>query len=384
MNQININGKAYMILQGIGQGSFGTVVKAQDLSNNQIVAIKIQNKINNNELLLINKFLGRNFKNLVNIFDFEIQQNRIFIVMELGLQSLQDKISISKIQLKEVRYLMKQIANGIDELHSLNIAHRDLKPENILIFTKQDQDKTQEIYKICDFGTSKDYTNIQTPYIGTPYYLAPEQLALYNNNQPQEYKESVDIWAFGALMFELFTGSPLFNGSSVQDIYFQIKTLQIEKQLQKLQLEDEYKQLILKMLQRDPQQRISIKEIKNKLSKINNQQIFKIPPSKNIQRAMLFNRQNQQQNYKPIMQEIPTKLSQDKQINYFQNFKKQNQEVNLQQPLFQNNQSIQHQNNLIPKVNINQVPIFQDRRGRTPNQNDRVQQRQVFLSRPPQ
>ena len=72
---------------------------------------------------------------------------------------------------------MKEIANGIKELHSIGLTHRDIKPENILIkILKCENGVEQQVYKLCDFGTIKDSKNMITQKLGTPYYIAPEQL----------------------------------------------------------------------------------------------------------------------------------------------------------------------------------------------------------------
>ena len=88
-------------------------------------------------------------------------------------------------------------------MHSLGICHRDLKPENILL-------RDGEV-KICDVGSSKviDLSDkkINTPYIVSRFYRAPE-LILANNN----YDLSIDIWATGCIIFELFTKEPIFTG----------------------------------------------------------------------------------------------------------------------------------------------------------------------------
>ncbi|CAD8137191.1 unnamed protein product [Paramecium octaurelia] len=347
MQTIFINKKSYLLMDTIGKGSFGTVYKAEDQSNKKLVAIKIQQYISENEFNLIRTFLGKEFKNLVNVFDYQIQQNQIFIVMELGLKSLQNKISHTMVTPKEARYVMKQIANGINELHSLGIVHRDLKPENILIFTLEDQGRTQEVYKICDFGTTKDIQKIKTPCVGTPYYLAPEQLAqIPLQNQQATYDQSVDIWAFGALMYELFTGSPLFNGRAIPDIHKKIKTLEIEQEIRRLQLlEDKYKELLINMLQRDPKKRITIENIKKELSEIAPQNLV----NKNVQiqrinvPAILLN----QQAFQKEGIRIPNDSRNQQQLN-----------INQTQSRFQDNKLIEFSK--IAQPGIQQKPFQQN------------------------
>lgn len=77
---------------------------------------------------------GKNFRNLINVYDFTRDENSNYlIIMEYCTESLFDRLNKSKIKPDEIRFIMKEIANGIKELHDLKLAHRDIKPENILI-----------------------------------------------------------------------------------------------------------------------------------------------------------------------------------------------------------------------------------------------------------
>jgi serine/threonine protein kinase len=89
-------------------------------------------------------------------------------------------------------------------MHSLGISHRDLKPENILL-------KDQDI-RICDVGSSKileQVTKLNTPYVVSRYYRAPELILACN-----KYDFSIDIWAVGCILFELLVKTPMFPGDS--------------------------------------------------------------------------------------------------------------------------------------------------------------------------
>nr|CAD7263286.1 unnamed protein product [Timema shepardi] len=99
-----------------------------------------------------------------------------------------------------------QILSGVDFLHSHRIIHRDLKPQNILV-------TNTGIVKLADFGLAKtyDFEMRLTSVVVTLWYRAPEVLL------GQPYATSVDIWACGCIMAELFRRAPLFNGSSEGD-----------------------------------------------------------------------------------------------------------------------------------------------------------------------
>ena len=110
--------------------------------------------------------------------------------------------------------MFKQIAEGIEYLHSQNIAHRDIKLDNILI-----EDKTNMV-KIIDFGFSVMCSSMQKLKIfcGTPSYMAPEI------TMKKEYDgKTVDMWALGVLLYVMLTGTFPFKGTTEADLYHKIQ-----------------------------------------------------------------------------------------------------------------------------------------------------------------
>ncbi|CAD8133067.1 unnamed protein product [Paramecium octaurelia] len=327
-SHIKINSNEYIIKAVLGQGSFGKVFKAEQFNSKKLFAIKVQKQINECEKMLILEFKEKTFKNLVNIYDYEEKNNLIYIVMEYCSHSLYEQIQKKTINPKDVRYVLKQIVNGLNELHSLGLAHRDLKPENILICQLQDRGHMQETYKLCDFGTSKQSEKLTTACVGTPYYIAPEQL------QQQEYDKSVDIWALGAVMYELFTNTPLFPGTTISQIYDKIQNLDINAKIDNLQdLDIKYKQLLKRMLNKNPKGRISIEQIRS---------IIEERVSLSVERKPQNNPANSQlKELKQLNLIQPTKIS--SQINGSK------PPINFNIPLKQPSQ-IQFQNNIQPPM----------------------------------
>eukprot|EP01084_Bolivina_argentea_P311954 540039_1 len=111
--------------------------------------------------------------------------------------------------------IMHQIARGVKYMHSVGIIHRDLKPENI-IFSKSDPNCP----KIIDFGDAEMATpgKTYTEFVGTPFYMSPERLAEHNS---EELKKS-DIWAIGAIVYEMFSGNTCFNGTTQKEIFAKV------------------------------------------------------------------------------------------------------------------------------------------------------------------
>ncbi|CAD8196447.1 unnamed protein product [Paramecium octaurelia] len=261
-DEVKIVQITYVLIELLHSSAYGMVFRGENKQSKQIIAIKIQNSINEDELKVLQIMRKKTYKNLVNILNFELIGRKYFIVMEYGKENLYDRI-IRKgtIQPDEVRYIMKQIGNGIKEIHDLGYAHRNIITENILIFQVYENGKTQDIYKIYDFGTIKNSNDLKTYRVGTAQYLAPEQVS----GQNCKYSQKVDIWAFAVLIYELLTRELLFDGHNEQVVRFKIKSTtqaDIERKInQNLKIERKHRTLLLDMLQIDTTKRYSIDQV---------------------------------------------------------------------------------------------------------------------------
>ena len=162
---------------------------------------------------------------------------------------LYDLICRGLLNENEARRIFQQIIFGVEYLHTHQVAHRDLKPENILL----DEDNN---VKIADFGLS----NVMRDGIflfflcGSPNYAAPELIngKFYNGS-------SIDIWSCGVILYTLLTGTLPFDEEQIGKLYQKIKDC---KYILPSKLSDSAKDLIFRMLQKDPMNRITIPEIK--------------------------------------------------------------------------------------------------------------------------
>ncbi|XP_055544632.1 phosphorylase b kinase gamma catalytic chain, skeletal muscle/heart isoform isoform X4 [Wyeomyia smithii] len=157
------------------------------------------------EIQILRQVMGHKF--IIELQDVFESDAFIFLVFELCRQGeLFDYLtSVVTLSEKKSRYIMRQIFEGVDYIHSRNIVHRDLKPENILL------DDSLNV-KITDFGFARKLKDGEKLFdlCGTPGYLAPETLKCNMFEDAPGYSKEVDIWACGVIMFTLLVGCPPF------------------------------------------------------------------------------------------------------------------------------------------------------------------------------
>lgn len=157
------------------------------------------------EIAILRQVMGHPF--IIELQDVFESDAFIFLVFELCRNGeLFDYLtSVVTLSEKKTRYIMRQVFEGVEYIHSHSIVHRDLKPENILL------DNSFNV-KITDFGFAKILLNDQKLYdlCGTPGYLAPETLKCSMWEKAPGYSKEVDIWACGVIMFTLLVGCPPF------------------------------------------------------------------------------------------------------------------------------------------------------------------------------
>ncbi|HEV1288367.1 MAG TPA: bifunctional serine/threonine-protein kinase/formylglycine-generating enzyme family protein [Bryobacteraceae bacterium] len=158
--------------------------------------------------------------NIVSVFDFGEHDGRPFIVMEyLKGEDLRDAIRGGRTgNLIERMKIALQIANALEYVNGRGIVHRDIKPENVHI------DANGRV-KLMDFGIAKtaDLSLTRTGIaIGTIYYMSPEQVS----GKPAA--PSMDIYAFGMVLFELLTGARAVNGDAVEAAMYQILNVPLD------------------------------------------------------------------------------------------------------------------------------------------------------------
>ena len=206
--------RRFEIIEEIGKGGMGTVYKAYDSKIRDVVALKLLKPEIASDLEVIERFrneikLARqvSHRHVCRMYDLGEEWLSIFISMEyVAGEDLKSFIRRSG-HLNEGKAidLSRQILEGLVEAHRLGVVHRDLKPQNIMI------DKEGNA-KIMDFGIARSlHTRGSTGtgvIIGTPEYMAPEQA------EGRDVDNRADIYALGAILFEMVTGRPPFEGET--------------------------------------------------------------------------------------------------------------------------------------------------------------------------
>ncbi|EDU40189.1 SPS1 Serine threonine protein kinase [Pyrenophora tritici-repentis] len=165
-----------------------------------------------------------------------------------GGQMLDYIISHGRLKEKQARKFARQIASALDYCHRNSIVHRDLKIENILISKMGD-------IKIIDFGLSNLFSprNQLKTFCGSLYFAAPELLQAKQYTGPE-----VDVWSFGIVLYVLVCGKVPFDDQSMPQLHAKIKKGHVDYPPW---LSAECRNLIHRMLQTDPTQRLTLSEI---------------------------------------------------------------------------------------------------------------------------
>ena len=248
------------IKKELGSGAFGhayLVVHKNTNAQYAIKAIDKRNKMNVEETPYFKREVEVMYKvhhpNVVKLYGHFEDNNYCYFLMEYiskgNLYGLIPKDNKKRINPKVVATIMRDIISAVYYLHNMNppIIHRDIKPENILL-------NDGLVAKLTDFGWSNYIFNgiKRTTLCGTPVYMAPEII------REQPHDEKVDIWCIGVLLFELTTGSLPFQGATVEDLKKNILNLKISWPKD---INLDAKNLIIKILKIEPEQRISLTDM---------------------------------------------------------------------------------------------------------------------------
>jgi serine/threonine protein kinase/outer membrane protein assembly factor BamD (BamD/ComL family) len=212
----------YEILEEVSRGAMGIVYKARQMNLNRLVALKVLIAGERASEEQIERFYRETqavarlrHPNIIPIYDMGTEKGRYYFSMEfVEGESLEKKIERGKIGLNSALEIIGQVASAIAHAHERGIIHRDIKPANILI------DSTGRV-QVTDFGLAKETGKSATRTgitVGTPHYMSVEQA----RGESCEVDERSDIYSLGAVLYEMLTGRPPFDGPNAVDIILKV------------------------------------------------------------------------------------------------------------------------------------------------------------------
>ncbi len=248
----------YEILGILGRGGMGVVYQARQIRLKRFVALK---------MILAGAHAGAEelarfrteaeavarlqHPNIVQIYEVGEQDGRPYFSLEfVDGGSLAQKLVGTPLPARQAAGLVETLARAMHAAHERGIVHRDLKPANVLLTA----DGTP---KITDFGLAKrlDADTVQTQsgaVMGTPSYMAPEQAA----GKIRAIGPATDIYALGAILYELLTGRPPFKTESVMDTLLQVMEREPDwPRIHNRQVDRSLEAICLKCLQKSPRDR---------------------------------------------------------------------------------------------------------------------------------
>ncbi|HWI57363.1 MAG TPA: serine/threonine-protein kinase, partial [Bacillota bacterium] len=198
------------ILECLGRGGMGVVYKARQPLLNRLVALKILAPEKEKDPQFAERFMREaqalarlNHPNIVTVYDFGETQGLYYLLMEfVDGMNLRQLLQNRKLVPEEALAIVPHICDALQYAHEQGIVHRDIKPENVLL------DKQGRI-KLADFGIAKILgqaapeaaRTAATEVVGTPYYMAPEQV-----EKPTKVDHRADIYSLGVVFYEMLTG----------------------------------------------------------------------------------------------------------------------------------------------------------------------------------
>ncbi len=213
-------GGRYQLVREIGRGGMGRVYQAVDTETGRAVAAKIMTATAESDIQALLRFQQEGavlstlkHPNIVQVSGTFLEEETCSIVMELlEGRSLADILHTERLSLPRIKHLSEQVATALVYAHGRGIVHRDIKPDNVMV-VGDDRVKVTDfgIARILGGGAPHTLTGMS---LGTPLYMAPEQI------RGQTVDGRTDIYALGAVMYQMVTGQPPFEGSDPLSIAF--------------------------------------------------------------------------------------------------------------------------------------------------------------------
>jgi serine/threonine protein kinase len=264
VGEIQMRFPQFEILECLGRGGMGIVYKARQKSLNRLVAIKVLAPEREHDSHFAARFtreaeiLARlNHPHIVTIHDFGESGGLFYLVMEFvdGV-NLRDILSEGRMEPRQALAIVPEICDALQYAHDQGIVHRDIKPENILL------DRNGRV-KVADFGIAKlagvevgnasdggpvaSHLTAAGKVLGTPAYMAPEQMT-----EPDKVDHRADIYAVGAVFYQMLTGETPKESAPPPS--------------RKVTIDVRLDEIVLRALEKDPERRYQkVSEVRTRL-----------------------------------------------------------------------------------------------------------------------
>jgi eukaryotic-like serine/threonine-protein kinase len=257
---------SYQVTAPLGEGGMGEVYRATDTTLGRSVAIKVlpdSVAVDPERLARFEReartLASLNHPNIAQVYGFENANGIRALVMELvDGPTLADRIAQGPVPIDEALAIARQIATALECAHEAGIVHRDLKPANVKV-------RPDGTVKVLDFGLAKAVEptgasstdlspTITSPalvtgagvLLGTAGYMSPEQA------RGKAVDKRADIWAFGAVLYEMLTGDRLWAGETNLDVLAQV----VHKEPDLQRIPAHLRRLLSRCLEKDPKKRL--------------------------------------------------------------------------------------------------------------------------------
>ena len=248
----------------------GEVYQATDSKLGRSIAIKLLPEAFTHDIERVARFerearvlASLNHPNIAAIYGVEDSAGRKFLVMELVPgETLAERIKRGPVSMEESMRIAAQIAEALETAHEKGVVHRDLKPANIKV-------TADGKVKLLDFGLAKAFEGETKPVslsnsptvsqmatqhgiiLGTAAYMSPEQA------RGREVDRRTDIFAFGAVLYEMLTGRPAFEGEDVTEILGRVVAVEPDWNRLPSATPPPLRRLLRRALKKDPRQRLA-------------------------------------------------------------------------------------------------------------------------------
>lgn len=253
----NALGASYVLDERIGRGATGEVWRGTDRRSGETIAAKVLHSEHLEDDTLVERFVrersilvGLRHPNVVAVRDLVVEGDRLAIVMEfVGGGSLRDTLT-ERGPLRPAVALrtVAAVLDGLAAAHDRKVLHRDLKPDNVLLASAW-QYLGPGAVKLSDFGIAEIVaadTSSSSGLIGTPEYMAPEQLVTGAGDLP------ADVYSAGILLYELLAGRTPFAGPGTS---YEVAHRHVTSEAPRLPVPDPVWDAITGMLAKDPGRR---------------------------------------------------------------------------------------------------------------------------------